>query len=113
MSSMNERISEASPALKPEVATPESAGIAFEFLAAERRNRLIGLWACEKMGLSGASIETYALALGKSTHASEEDVIRKILGDLTASRIVVREAEVRVKAAEFLAQSRESLKASS
>ena len=80
-------------------------------MAAERRNRLIGLWAGEKMGLNGESIENYALALGKSAHASEEDVIRKILGDLTASRIVIREAEVRVKAAEFLAQSREAIKA--
>ena len=71
----------------------------------------IGLWAGEKMGLSGESIESYALALGKSTNASEEDVIRKIVGDLTASRIVIREAEVRVKAAEFLAQSREAIKA--
>jgi len=82
----------------------------FEYLAAQRRNRLIGLWAGEKMGLSGESIETYALALDRGQSA-EEDVIRKILGDLTASNIVVRESEVRVKAAEFLAQSRESLKA--
>ncbi len=85
---------------------------AFEFLAAERRNRLIGLWAAEKMGLSGTSKENYALAIGKG-HAdasSEEDVIRRVLGDLVASNIAVRESEVRVKAAEFLAQSRESLK---
>ena len=106
MSSMNERISDVSPALKP-----EDAAKGFEFMAAERRNRLIGLWAGEKMGLNGESIENYALALGKSAHASEEDVIRKILGDLTASRIVICEAEVRVKAAEFLAQSREAIKA--
>ncbi len=95
-------------------AAPVSADGAqgFEFLAAERRNRMIGLWAGEKMGLSGESIETYARALnrGHSDQSSEEDVIRKIVGDLTASKIVIRESEVRVKAAEFLAQSRESLK---
>ena len=45
MSSMNERISDVSPALKP-----EDAAKGFEFMAAERRNRLIGLWAGEKMG---------------------------------------------------------------
>ncbi len=82
----------------------------FEYLAAQRRNRLIGLWAGEKMGLSGESIETYARALDRGQSA-EEDVIRKILGDLTASNIVIRESEVRVKAAEFLAQSREAIKA--
>ena len=42
--------------------------------------------------------------------AAEEDVIRKVLGDLTASNIAVRESEVRTKAAEFLAQAREALK---
>lgn len=106
MSSMNERISDAS-----EAPAAEDAANGLEYLAAERRNHLIGLWAGEKMGLNGASIETYVQALGKSTHASEEDVIRKILGDLTASKIAIRESEVRVKAAEFLAQSREAIKA--
>jgi len=84
----------------------------FEYLAAQRRNRLIGLWAGEKMGLNGDSIESYARALDRgSDQTTEEDVIRKILGDLTASNIAVRESEVRVKAAEFLAQSREAIKA--
>ncbi|HVZ28963.1 MAG TPA: DUF1476 domain-containing protein [Asticcacaulis sp.] len=94
-------------------ATEAGSPPTFEFLAAERRNRLIGMWAAEKMGLTGDSKENYARAIGKG-HAdasSEEDVIRRVLGDLVASNIVVREAEVRVKAAEFLAQSRESLKA--
>lgn len=103
MSSIDPRLSD--------IAVPSAADgrEGFEYLAAQRRNRLIGLWAGEKMGLSGESIETYALALDRGQSA-EEDVIRKILGDLTASNIVVRESEVRVKAAEFLAQSRESLK---
>lgn len=93
----------------PEAASPQT----FEYLAAERRNRMIGMWAAEKMGLVGDSRENYARAIGKG-HAeasSEEDVIRRVLGDLVASNLVVRESEVRVKAAEFLAQSRESLKA--
>jgi len=37
-------------------------------------------------------------------------VIRKVLGDLVASNIPVREGEVRTRAAEFLAQAREALK---
>jgi hypothetical protein len=109
MSSLDERSSEVSRPATPEAGSPQT----FEFLAAERRNRLIGMWAAEKMGLSGASKESYALAIGKG-HAeasSEEDVIRRVLGDLVASNLMVRESEVRVKAAEFLAQSREALKA--
>jgi len=83
-----------------------------ETQAALMRNRLIALWAAEKMGLSGASGETYAAALGKMAGGlpSEEDVIRKVLGDLVASNLGIRESEVRTKAEEYLAQARSSLR---
>ena len=85
---------------------------AFEFKAAANRNRMMGLWAGEKMGLAGDSLENYAKAVVRvdQDQPSEDDVIRKILGDLVASNLTVRESEVRTKAAEFLAQAREALK---
>ena len=91
---------------------PVAGSDAFEFQAAEKRNHMMGMWAAEKMGLKGDSRENYARAVvrGPSEQPDEETVIRKILGDLTASNITVRESEVRTKAAEFLAQSREALK---
>ncbi|ADU14702.1 MULTISPECIES: DUF1476 domain-containing protein [Asticcacaulis] len=84
----------------------------FEFKAVARRNRMIGLWAGEKMGLSGDNLENYAKAVVRADfeQPGEEDVIRKVLGDLTASNIPVRETEVRTKVVEFLAQAREALK---
>ena len=87
-------------------------GDPFERQAASRRNHMIGLWAAEKMGLNADQAESYARAVERahSDRPSEEDVIRKVLGDLTASNIHVRESEVRTKAAEFLAQAREALK---
>ncbi|MDI7774111.1 DUF1476 domain-containing protein [Asticcacaulis sp. EMRT-3] len=83
-----------------------------EFQAAALRNRMMALWAAEKMGLNGASSESYAEAVVRAggEQPSEEDVIRKVLGDLTASNLRVRESEVRSKAEEFLAQARASLK---
>ncbi|WP_298330249.1 DUF1476 domain-containing protein, partial [Asticcacaulis sp.] len=83
----------------------------FEFKAVARRNRMIGLWAGEKMGLSGDNLENYAKAVVRADfeQPGEEDVIRKVLGDLTASNIPVRETEVRTKVVEFLAQAREAL----
>ena len=85
---------------------------AAERQAASSRNRAIALWAAVKMGLNPASSELYAQAVEHfhSERPTEEDVIRKIYGDLIASNIVVRESEVRTKAAEFLAQAREALK---
>lgn len=84
----------------------------FEFKAVARRNRMLGLWAGEKMGLSGDNLENYAKAVVRADfeQPGEEDVIRKVLGDLTASNLPVRETEVRTRAVEFLAQAREALK---
>ncbi len=94
------------------VIAPVAGSDAFEYQAAAARNRMIALWAAEKMGLAGKSSESYAAAVVRADgdQPSEEDVIRKVLGDLTASNISVRESEVRTKAAEYLAQSREALK---
>ena len=84
----------------------------FEFKAANRRNRLVGLWAGEKMGLTGASLEDYAKAVVRADfeQPGEEDVIRKVLGDLKASKLNISESEVRTKLAELHAQAREQLK---
>ncbi|MEM9965259.1 MAG: DUF1476 domain-containing protein [Asticcacaulis sp.] len=83
-----------------------------EFKAVSRRNRLVGLWAGEKMGLTGDSLENYAKAVVRADfeQPGEEDVIRKVLGDLKASNLTVSESEVRTKVAEYLAQAREALK---
>lgn len=94
------------------VAVAAAAETAFETAAGARRNRLMALWAAEKMGLSPESSESYARAL-ETYHIErpgEEDVIRKISGDLAGAGIAVREAEVRTRAAECLAQAREALK---
>ena len=91
---------------------PAPQGDALERQAVSRRNHMIGVWAAEKMGLNKDQGEAYARAVERAhtERPSEEDVIRKVFGDLVASNIQVRETEVRTKAAEFLAQAREALK---
>ncbi len=91
---------------------PAPEGDPLELKAISRRNHLLGLWAAEKMGLNADQGEAYARAVERAhtERPSEEDVIRKVLGDLVASKVQVREGEVRTKAAEFLAQAREALK---
>jgi hypothetical protein len=107
-------MSDTPPADSPDASQepPLQGSDAFEFQAAAARNRMMALWGAEKMGLTGKTAENYATAVVRASgdQPSEEDVIRKVLGDLTASNIAVREAEVRTKAAEFLAQAREALK---
>jgi hypothetical protein len=62
-----------------------------------RRNRLLGQWAAERMGLSAAETEGYAKGVVQADfeEAGDEDVVRKLLGDLTAAGVDVDEAGVR------------------
>ena len=62
-----------------------------------RRNRLVGEWAAERMGLSTAEREAYAKAVVQADfeEAGDEDVIRKLLGDLTSAGVETDEAQVR------------------
>lgn len=62
-----------------------------------RRNRLLGEWAAERMGLSAAEADAYAKSVVQADfeEAGDEDVIRKLLGDLTSAGANIEEAEVR------------------
>lgn len=67
------------------------------FRVAARRNRLLGQWAAEKMSLTKEEGEAYAKAVIQADfeEAGDEDVIRKVLGDLTAAGVEIDEAGVR------------------
>ena len=67
------------------------------FRISARRNRLLGHWAAEKMGLTAEETEAYAKAVVQADfeEAGDEDVIRKLLGDLTGAGCEIGEAEVR------------------
>ena len=67
----------------------------FRLLA--RRNRLLGMWAAKLMNLSPAEAESYAVDVVRADfeEAGDEDVIRKLLGDLTGAQVETDEAEIR------------------
>ena len=67
------------------------------FRVAARRNRLLGHWAAEKMGLTAEETDAYAKAVVQADfeEAGDEDVIRKVLGDLVAAGVDIDEAGVR------------------
>lgn len=62
-----------------------------------RRNRLLGEWAAQLMGLSAVEAEAYAKSVVQADfeEAGDEDVIRKVLGDLVSAGQDVSEADVR------------------
>jgi hypothetical protein len=67
------------------------------FRVSARRNRLLGHWAAEKLGLSPEETEAYAKSVIQADfeEAGDEDVIRKVLGDLVAAGCDVNDADVR------------------
>ncbi len=68
-----------------------------QFRIQARRNRLLGAWAAEKMGLSPAESEAYAKAVVQADfeEAGDEDVVRKLLGDLISAGIEISDADIR------------------
>jgi hypothetical protein len=68
-----------------------------QFRVLARRNRLLGEWAADKMGLSDAEKDAYAKDVVRADfeEAGDEDVIRKLLGDLTGAGVEIDEATIR------------------
>ena len=68
-----------------------------QFRVLARRNRLLGHWAAELMGLSEVEAETYAKDVVRADfeEAGDEDVIRKLLGDLTSAGIDIDDQRIR------------------
>lgn len=81
-----------------------------EFKAGARRNKLVGLWAAEQKGLSGAEAEAYAksVVMADFEEAGDEDVFRKLRADLPAS---VSDHVIRRTMDELMAQAVEQIKA--
>ena len=70
-----------------------------KFKAEARRNKLLGIWAAELLGLTGDAANSYAAEVVASdfTSAGDGDVLAKVSGDLKAKGVAVDEAAVRQK----------------
>jgi hypothetical protein len=84
------------------------------FKAMARRNKLLGLWAAEKMGITGADAEAYAkdVVMADFEEPGEEDVFRKIRKDCDAKKLAVSDQDIRSAMSELLAQAVAQIKKS-
>ncbi len=84
-----------------------------KFKAEARRNKLLGLWAAEKLGMAGDAAAAYAKEVVASDfeESGDADVVRKVLGDLTAKGVAVTEPQLRVKMDELMATAVMQVKA--
>ncbi len=76
-----------------------------------RRNRLLGEWAAQRMGLSQAETDAYAKAVVQADfeETGDEDVIRKLLGDLVSAGVDISEADVRTALGDKQVEARRML----
>ncbi len=83
------------------------------FKAEARRNKLLGLWAAEHMGLSEEHAKEYAaeVVAADFEEAGDEDVFRKIQGDLKAKGASVSDDMIRKKMVELVQTARDQVAA--
>jgi hypothetical protein len=81
------------------------------FRITARRNRLVGTWAAGLMGLTSEETDAYAKAVVQADfeEAGDEDVIRKLLGDLISAQVETDETRVRTALADAAVEARRQL----
>jgi hypothetical protein len=82
-----------------------------QFKVGARRNKLLGLWAAEQMGLKGDAATAYAKTVIESDfeEAGDEDVFRKVAADLKAKKVDVSDHRLRKRMEELFNEAREQL----
>jgi hypothetical protein len=85
-----------------------------KFKAGARRNKLLGLWAAEKLGLAGTQAEAYAkeVIMADFEETGDHDVFRKIRRDFDAKGIMQSDHQIRRTMDELMAKAIAEIKTS-
>jgi hypothetical protein len=83
------------------------------FKATARRNKLLGMWAAEKMGLTGPDADAYAkeVVMSDFEEAGDEDVFRKVRKDFDAKGVAQSDHQIGRMMTELLAKAVADIKA--
>ena len=83
------------------------------FKANARRNKLLGHWAADKLGLKGDEAEAYAkeVVMADFEEAGDQDVLRKVQNDFQAKGVALSEHQIRRTMDEMMNQAIAQLKA--
>ncbi|CAN7319803.1 DUF1476 domain-containing protein [Neorhizobium sp. LjRoot104] len=76
-----------------------------KFKALARRNKLVGLWAAGLLGKADADAYAKEVVVADFEEAGDEDVFRKLRGDLDAAGVSISDQDIRTKMVELLAQA--------
>ena len=83
------------------------------FKANARRAKLLGVWAAEKLGKTGADVDAYAksVVMADFQEAGDEDVFRKIRQDFDAAKVEQSDHQIRRTMEEMMSRAIEEIKA--
>jgi hypothetical protein len=81
------------------------------FKANARRNRMLGMWAAEKLGLTGDAASTYAKDVVMA-ELDGQDIAKKVQSDLQAKGVTSTEQEIRHAMTDFMEKAIADIKAS-
>ncbi len=82
------------------------------FKASARRNKMLGMWAAGKMGLTGAPAETYAKEVVMAEFEADHDIFKKIRKDFDSKNVALTDQDIRHTMDELMAQAIAQIKAS-
>jgi hypothetical protein len=84
-----------------------------KFKALARRNKLLGLWVAERLGMPGDAANDYAktVVAAEFGEGGDANVVRKVISDLGVKDVAITEAEIRLKMNELMAQAVAQVKA--
>ncbi len=82
-----------------------------QFKVEARRNKLLGLWAAELMGLGGADADAYAAQVIESDfeEPGDEDVFRKVFGDFQGKGVDKSEHQLRRQMEDLMATAKDQI----
>jgi hypothetical protein len=85
------------------------------FKATARRNKLLGMWAAEKLGLTGAAAESYAkdVVVADFEESGDNDVLSKLRKDFDAKGVAQSDQQIRAAMNDLLEQAIAQIKAGS
>ena len=85
-----------------------------KFKAEARRNKLLGLWAAEKLGITGPAADAYAkeVVMSDFESAGDGDVFKKVRTDFDAKKITLTDVDLRSKMDELMSKAISEIKAS-
>lgn len=81
------------------------------FKVMARRNKLLGLWVAEQLGLKGDAAQSYAQEVVSSDfeESGDADVVRKVTADLKAKNLDFSEHRIRRRMSELLDEAKKQI----